>query len=402
MVWKGFNFALLVFGIGLLGSGTSIQAQDSSWVRTYEFGAYNQFDLRSSSSNAIATNRLLHDAFRKEITSNMDEKWGNITYGFFSFATTYLTMLWSHEFGHSLRARQADGEFRIHSIALPIPRTTMHLPASVSLVDEALSVTAGFEVNALNTRSIQSQFVAQNGIYNEDLAFSFANRLMYPLYTTVIVPTDPEDKDVWINTAGDPVHVALPVFKNYSSDMVFMPDSTVNPDLVSYYNQASIFGVLLNLLDINFYKEAGAAFGKNKTRNPLFLIGDHHTGWTYGTLFNVSPLGYELYLNNYIHINGNQFSLYYKYGRPFKNNGIGLMWRNFFQSEYGNLSARIDAWDQDIFSAGISGEILSEWKISDSFGLSVNAGYKTDGYVLGKQVSDGLNVGAGLVFYGVY
>lgn len=49
----------------------------------------------------------------------------------------------------------------------------------------------------------------------------FANRLMYPIYTTLIAPIDPEDPNVWIETAGDLVHYILPVFKNYSNNQVF-------------------------------------------------------------------------------------------------------------------------------------------------------------------------------------
>jgi len=196
--------------------------------------------------------------YRKNIKVAMNDKWGNVTYGIFSFAVTTLTMLWSHEFGHSLRAKQIGGEFRIHNANLPVPYTTMHLPSEVSYVDEALSVTGGFEVNYLSVRKIQSEFVAQNGIYNEDLAFAFANRILYPLYVTLIVPATPTEPDVWINTAGDPVHYVLPVFKNYSNNAVFKPDSTVNPELVNFYAQSAIFATFFSLLDPHFYSEVGA------------------------------------------------------------------------------------------------------------------------------------------------
>ena len=47
-------------------SGVS-KAQDSLWIRDYQFGAYNQYDLRNSSTNAISVHRVLNDAFRKNI-----------------------------------------------------------------------------------------------------------------------------------------------------------------------------------------------------------------------------------------------------------------------------------------------------------------------------------------------
>ena len=264
----------------------TVQAQDSLWVRKYQLSAYNQYDLRNSSINFLTANRALNDAFRQNIKPMMGEKLGNISYGIYSFAVTYLTMLWSHEIGHSLRARQVDGQFKIHNMALPVPYTTMHLSDDINLLDEALSVTAGFEVNYMTVRDIQNNFITQNGIYNEDLALSFAHRVLYPLYISLIVPMDANDPEAWLNPAGDPAHIALLVSKNYSDDPTIMPDGTVNPELVDLYNQSAIFASFFSLLDPQFYKEVGAAFGKNKTRRPTFLIGDHNNGWTYGTLFN--------------------------------------------------------------------------------------------------------------------
>lgn len=379
------------------------KAQDSTWTRNYEFGGYNQYDLRNSSFNAISTNRLLNDAFRKGITSKMSKKAGNALYGLYSFSTTYLTMIWSHEFGHSLRAKQVGGEFRIHNVALPIPYTTMHLPEDINLVDEALSVTGGFEVNYLTVRKIQREFVEQNGTFAEDLSFSFANRMMFPIYTSVIVPIDPEKPNVWIETAGDPIHCVLPVFKNYSDNQVFMSDGTVNPELVKLYGQTSLFASFFSLLDPQFYKELGGAFGKrDKTRRPVFIIGNHETGWTYGTLFNVSPLGYELYMNNYVHVKGHKFSIYAKYGNPFKNKGLGIRYANIVENPKLNISSSIDLWDQDIFGKGISGEVEAKYKFAQSLGLNLSLGYKTAGYVLGKQLQKGLNFGFGLAYYARY
>ncbi|MFK7921031.1 MAG: hypothetical protein AB8H47_03695, partial [Bacteroidia bacterium] len=262
-----------------------------------------------------------------------------------------------------------------------------------------LTVTGGFEVNYLQVRALQSDFVRQNGIYNADLSLAFANRLMYPLYASLLVRVDPKDPNTWINTAGDPVHIALPVFKNYSNDQVILADSTVNPELVQYFGRSALFASLFNLLDPQFYREVGATFGKDKRRRPNFLIGDYHNGWTYGTMFNTSPLGYELYLQNYLHIRNQHFAFYFKYGNPFKNNGFGISWYDIIQNDKLNLSAQLDVWDQDIFGKGIAAEVSTEYRIGDQFGLLLNAGYKTDGYVLGKQLGEGVNVGFNLTYY---
>ncbi|TNE79950.1 MAG: hypothetical protein EP332_09345 [Bacteroidetes bacterium] len=181
-----------------------------------------------------------------------------------------------------------------------------------------------------------------------------------------------------------------------------MPDSSVNPALIRYYNQSTYLGLLWNLADPQLYREVGATFGKNKTRRPIFLLGNQTQGWTYGTLFNVSPLGYELYLNNYIHLANQQFMLYLKYGDPFKNKGIGLVWHKLIAQNNWKLSAKVDAWDQGLFGKGLSTEVMTSLKFSKHFGLFANLGYKSKGYVLGKQLGAGLNLGGGLIYYTKY
>lgn len=391
---------ILLIGIALLVIASKGFSQDSTWVRTYEFGFYSSYDLRNSSTNAVSTHRALNDGFKSLVVSKMNPKAGNISRGIFAFATTYLTMIWSHEFGHSIRAKQVGGTFNIHNFGLPIPYTTADLPANISLENRAIFVTGGFEVNCLNTRKIQSDFLRQNGIWSEDLSFSFANRLMYPIYTTLIVPIDATDRNVWIETAGDPVHYILPVFENYSNNQVFMPDSTVNPELASLYNQAAILGLAFNLLDPQFYRELGATFGNAaKIRKPIFMVGDHITGWTYGTRFNASPLGYELYMQNYIHLNNKQFGLYVRYGQPYKNLGVGISMNDIFTYRNFKTDFLMEMWQQDLYGNGISAEFNGQWKVSKRVGVTFNLGYKTKGYVLGKQLNSGLNLGAGVCFY---
>lgn len=391
---------MMLTAIAILVISMSGNSQDSTWQRTYDFAIHNSYDLRNSSTNLISAYRLINDGFEKGIVSRMNPKIKNVSKGIFNFATLYLTMLWSHEFGHSLRAQQVGGKFKFHNVGLPFPYTTMHLPDDIALPDEALSVTGGFEVNYLNVRYLQRQFISQNGLWNNDLGLSFANRLMYPIYTTIVTPVDPEDTEVWIETAGDPVHYILPVFKHYSDDQVFLADNTVNPELVSFYNQATIFASFFQLLDPQFYREIGAAFGKSsKTRRPIFLIGDYDNGWTYGTLFNASPLGYELYFQNYLHLKGQQFGLYAKYGRPYKNLGLGIYMNNVINHPKVQTDLTLDIWDQDLFASGIAVESHTRYRPLDQFGLNFYVGYKTRGYVLGKQLEAGPNLGFGFTYY---
>ncbi len=379
---------------------TGIFTQEEIGERFYDFGIYNNYDLRNSSTNAISLHKVLNDTFESLISSKLDSPFNSITKGLFAFSSTYLTMLWSHEFGHSIRAAQIGGSFNIHNINLPIPYTTVDLPGNTTLTNQAIFVTAGFEVNYLNVKTLQSQFVRFNGATNPDLALSFANRLMFPIYTSLVVPIDPSDKNVWINTAGDPVHFILPVFKNFSNDMVFMDDGSVNPELVSFYNETMVLAIAFNLLDPLFYSEVGAAFGSDSVnRTPFFLVGDYDNGWTFGTHFNASPLGYELYMNNYLHLFGKQFNLYLKYGRPFKNIGLGLTLNDALNFKNFSSDIKIECWDQDIYGFGVAGEVNGHFKINDSIGINFTAGYKSSGYLIGKQLESGFNLGGGVTIY---
>ena len=394
------NAGLVLIAVVLIINSNYCLGQDSLWQRKYEFSFYNNYDLRNSSGNFISTYRVINDGFSSLVDGKMKPKAANVTKGLFNFATTYLAMLWSHEIGHSIRAKQVGGTFNIHNFGIPVPYTTADLPVDIPLTNEAIFVTAGFEVNYLNVKTLQSQFIRQNGLWNEDLSLSFANRLMYPIYTTLIVPINPKEQNVWIETAGDPVHYILPVFKNYSNNQVFEPDNTVNQELVKLYNQSSIFATFFQLLDPQFYREVGGAFGKaSKIRRPVFLIGDHNTGWTYGTLFNASPLGYELYMQNYIHLNNRQYGLYMRYGRPFNNIGLGVSMNNIIDLDNFKADILTEIWQQDIFGNGVSAELSGQWILSKHVGLNFNMGYKTEGYTLGKQLKKGANIGAGISIY---
>ena len=164
-IWKNSCITILLF---LMVISLNITAQEQTWPRDYTIGVYNQYDLRNSSENGIATHRILSDVFRNELNLNLEKTSGKVTYGTLNFASTFFVLVWSHEFGHSLRAKQVGGNFKIHNASIPVPYTTMHLPEDISLVNEALAVTGGFEVNYLPVRSLQQQFITQNGIYNEE------------------------------------------------------------------------------------------------------------------------------------------------------------------------------------------------------------------------------------------
>ena len=53
----------------------------------------------------------------------------------------------------------------------------------------------------------------------------------------------------------------------------------------------------------------------------------------------------------------------------------------------------------DIFGKGASVELATQYKLSKNFGLSFDIGYKTKGYILGKQIKKGINLGIGFIYH---
>jgi len=362
---------------------------DSTFHRHYEIGIAPSYDLDNVSRNSLTAFKLVQDAFSKGIQPKLPEKVGNILGGVWSFSFTYLSMIWPHEFGHSMRANQVDGHFNIHNLALPIPYTTMHLPDDASFQDRALSVIGGFEINYLTSRRIQDDFYEYNGLYNDELGLAFVHKMMYPIYVSLVVPQDPNERNTWINTAGDPVHYIMPVWQRYSNDEIFLPDSTVNPGLVDFYGQSALLATFLNLLDPAFYKQAGAAFGKvTDGKRPWYLIGNEHNGWSYGTMFNTSILGYEVFLNNYLKLNDRLYILRLKTGRPYKNNSITVSSPDIYKSENIKLGALMEIWDQDIFGLGFMIHTDFSYSLNKKIDLNFQLGYKTEGYTMGRTVED--------------
>lgn len=394
------NFSLTILVTFSAWNLNAEQGQTRNVTYNYDVAAFTNHDLRTSSTNFITAHRLLSDSFYRQISEKEPSAGLDFLTSAYQFSLTYMTMLWSHEMGHFIRAKQVGGQFNIHDFGLPIPYTTVDLPGDISLEDEASFVTAGFEVNYLNVRHLQSDFIRHNGGTNEDLGLTFANRLMYPIYTTMIVPIDPSDPSVWNTPAGDPSQYILPVFERYSGDQVLLMNGSVNPELVSLYNEATLLAVLVNFADPNFYNELGASFGdQNKVRRPIFLLGNYQNGWTYGTSFNASPLGYEIYLRNYIHINNQQFMVYAKYGRPFNNLGVGLQVNDLISGSRLSADLVTDFWQQDDYEYGAAAEVIGQYKLGANSSLTFSVGAKTEGYLLGKPLDAGFISSLGVSYH---
>jgi hypothetical protein len=121
-------------------------------------------------------------------------------------------------------------------------------------------------------------------------------------------------------------------------------------------------------------------------RRAWMPVRGERLGWTWGTQFNPSPLGYELYLMQYLLVDQRTFEIAVKHGRPMKNNGVRVSAPDLFENDRLQLGAEIEVWDQDVYGAGAAATATAGVALRGGLGLTGWLGYKTGGYVLGRAI----------------
>ena len=147
--------------------------------------------------------------------------------------------------------------------------------------------------------------------------------------------------------------------------------------------------LLWTLLDPMLYQSAkgfGADMKKNYGLMTPWMLGNERNAWIYSTQFHASPLGYEMYFTNYMRLNRKLYTMYIKYGRPYKNTGIGIYIPGLFETENFTLGAAVDLWNQDIYGKGAAISLDVEYQLHKNFGLLLKGSWKNRGYVIGKRV----------------
>ena len=358
--------------------------------RDYTFVVAPSYEMEIVSHNSESLNRLFQDTYTKDIGpligNNTARYWLGESWAVF---WTYMYIIWPHESGHWIRGKQGAGDFIFHNYALPFPYTTVDMAPEATLEDEILISIGGFEINSLMARQAEVAFYEKRYSYSDTMINSLVHKLFFPLYSFVVFPADPEKADTWVNTAGDPVHFVLPTYERFTGRPAVKSDGSVDDTLIGFFREATYASLLWNMLDPFLYQSAYAFTDKTKTK-PFsarpWLFGDYTLGWIYGTLFNPSPLGYELYFNNYLYLDDRLYVLTLKYGRPFKNNAVGLYVPRLYQKNKVSVNVDIEVWDQDIY--GIGGGVGStlRYRYSNDLTLLFKAELKDRGYQLGKRI----------------
>lgn len=365
--------------------------------RDYTFIYATDYDLLNSAVNLNSAGKLLYDAWFQMLAPKV--KNGALRTGISTtwiILTRWSALLFPHEFGHWLRARQVGGDFGFERFAFPGIIGWMKLPESAPLESHILALIGGLEVDGLTAKLIQQEFYQRNSLYNDEFGLVFGHRLMYPLYALLTLPANPQNPDYWENGGGDPATFVKLVWER-TGEPVLLPDSSVNPQLLKLHYGTIILSILVNLADINFYHSAGAFFGPELGgRRARFLLGDEQNGWAYSTLFNPSPLGPEVYLFNYFRLKGRFYTASFRFSFPLYGFGAGIRTPEIFSAGRLTLRFEADVWHQRFYGTGAGLNAELGIRLGRNWQLLLSAGGKTRGYLLGRPIGPGFTGYAGV------
>jgi hypothetical protein len=380
---------MVLFTQSFTAQSDTFQIGSRNFHREYTFIYGLNNDVLNSSENIKTGLKIYSDIYYRLLAPTIKNKTIRGGTGFvWSFVGKWSSILWPHEFGHMLRTKQQGGQFSFVKLQFPGVIGNLQMPENATTEQHTLALVGGFEANYLSARDIQFDFFRCNGLYNDELGMAFGSRIMYPLYAYVFSRQNPKDPETWNFEGGDPVNFAKLVWENGNRD-VFNSDGSVNNKLVNFYNNAGLISILWNLMDINFYKQVGAFFGNELKGNRPYFVEGENLEWSYGTLFNTSVLGAELYFNNYLKLGSRFFNVYFKYGFPYRNIGLGLTLPDILIYKRISVLGHVDLWSQDYYGNGVSLSSTARYNVDDRLSILAQVGYKSYGYVVGRTTEKG-------------
>jgi hypothetical protein len=367
--------------------------------REYDFIAGDFLELEFIANTGHTMNKLFQDLYYRGFGKNMHGKMQPWVDGVWYVYWTYFWSLYPHEFGHKTRARQVGGDFIFEGFTFPFPRTRMELPDNLDDGEKTLSVIGGFEINNLMRCKTHMDFYEQNYAFADELVHSFIQEVYYPFYTLIVAPARVNKAATWTETRGDPVEYILSVYQKYYDRPAIREDGSVDPDLIGLYRESFLLNIAWTLMDPMLYCSFKAfrldARVDDMVMRPK-MFGDQQFAWIWGTLFNATPLGYELYLNNYFRLRGRLLKFYIRGGRPYENLGAGIQMPNIIDRERLKLGVAADVWKQDIYGDGINIALEGRYYITSQLGIVLKTAWKQPGYLLGRRVDESALIMGGI------
>lgn len=157
--------------------------------------------------------------------------------------------------------------------------------------------------------------------------------------------------------------------------------------------------LLVNLLDYHTYYEAIALFsGEKKGTKAPWLFGNSTWGYSYGLFSTIAQLGTEIYFCNYAALNKQSVYVYFRYGFPLKNMGMGITLHDIVTFSWLSLDIAAHLWTQEYCNFGGAVEGTCYIPITERWLLCILGRWKSSGYMLGLPIHEGFSIMGGLQY----
>ena len=311
------------------------------------------------------------------------------------FPLIFQTTLFVHEaVGHPVRAREAGGGAKIVGRwpLLPggSPLISRSRTAGWTATDEVITVLGGYEANHALGLSVQKLLYERGSAQYQEPLLAVVNKLQAPFGAYVRDHSNPADPAAYIEPKEDTPEFAA-AFQRSRGKPVLTTAGAPDPAMVKFFKESRLAGLwtLADPLVAESFYHVGWSLANMKRERELWMFTTGETRWMYGTQFNFSPLGYELYLNLYLKRGPHAANGYVRYGRPLRNNGLGFETPELLRCGRAGLGGGFDVWSQEGRGAGGSGHVLASLQLTEVFALYGRLGAKTPGYLMAQPVRSG-------------
>lgn len=345
--------------------------------------------------------RIVKKGHKRAKFINPAYRFGKLFFTNYLFSDYLMTM--NHErFGHGYRILRAEGEITeiVYNPPPPFSRGFSYISYTTN-PDMTPQQQLSINFSGSETNMVLTDILRKNILLDGSFSYNYAIPYLYgsndaPGYTAFVsLPeADPNQYRTNINNYYGGNFLSRQKMRRYSLLALFS-------DPMNFYAIKSVF------IDYLF-------LGKHSSKVKMIRLSDQ-VRCLPRFRFEYTPYGIELVLQNYIKSKGKLYQL----GVSFSDGAFDASWRivaeawNISLTEKLSFNLRGQAWRQPEInyflvgkpysSYGFGGQmiVVSNYNIISreyALGLTLHVGYKSKGYSLGEQLSNGLIVRGGLSF----
>ncbi len=320
------------------------------------------------------------------------------------FPAVNMLSVFQHEyFGHGYKARELGLSDIGYQFAPPFPYGKGN--ASTRLDGEFLGLTphgqsavfySGSQATSIMAKSLRLRFV-KNGSMNYQEALLYLNA--FADLTAYVLTTDLQSAE----GGNDITNFIRVTYPGESPE-----------EKLKKLKERVVVNFLSPFLYFSLYTFYKSYYWSGVSENALPMIPFQGFNYLPSFRFGLSPHGYELIFENYIHTAGHAACLYFRYGEPriHENWGAGVDVTGLFRTRALSLDGDVHFWKQPPLLLSGSGHAGGRASFGSAAFLTatispfmrrnihflVQAGYKTGGFLEGENLSKDFILRAGLSF----